>query len=160
MASISVSTALGNLLIEASETHITKLIFSDEPIEPNSNLLLQEGAKQVKAYFSGTLQRFDLPLFFNGTEFQKLVWETLLSIPFGATSSYAALSVQIGNPEAIRAVGMANGKNPLSIVVPCHRVIGSNGSLTGYAGGLFRKKWLLDHEAKFSGKPLQRELGF
>jgi methylated-DNA-[protein]-cysteine S-methyltransferase len=103
--------------------------------------------KQFKAYFAKELTEFDLPLAFAGTIFQNKVWNGLLKIPFGQTWSYQALANHIKSPKAVRAVGLANGKNPLSIIVPCHRVIGSNGTLTGYGGGLPRKQWLLQHEA-------------
>lgn len=101
---------------------------------------------QLKQYFDGKLTRFDVKLNPSGTEFQKKVWRALCNIPFGKTISYQQLSHELGDIKAIRAVAAANGKNPLWIIVPCHRVIGSDGSLTGYAGGLWRKKWLLDHE--------------
>jgi methylated-DNA-[protein]-cysteine S-methyltransferase len=106
---------------------------------------------QLKAYFAGELQDFDVPLAAEGTEFQRKVWATLREIPYGVTWSYVQLAERIGNPKASRAVGLANGRNPISIIVPCHRVIGANGSLTGYGGGLPRKKWLLAHEAGDSG---------
>jgi methylated-DNA-[protein]-cysteine S-methyltransferase len=105
-------------------------------------------------YFAGRSKTFDLPLEFRGTEFQKSVWRALIDIPFGETTTYAALARTIGKPEAVRAVGAANGANPLPIVVPCHRVIGSNGSLTGFGGGLPVKRWLLDHEARVAGSRL------
>ena len=107
---------------------------------------LQEPASQLEAYFQGTLKKFDLKLNPQGTDFQKKVWKKLLEIPYGTTTSYLQLSKDLGDKKAIRAVASANGKNPLWIIVPCHRVIGSDGSLTGYAGGLQRKKWLLDME--------------
>ncbi|TKD65010.1 methylated-DNA--[protein]-cysteine S-methyltransferase [Flavobacterium sp. ASW18X] len=109
--------------------------------------VLQEAANQVLAYFEGSRTTFDLKLNPQGTAFQKKVWQALLKIPYGTTTSYLELSKTLGDVKAIRAVAAANGKNPLWIVVPCHRVIGSNGELTGYAGGLSRKKWLLDHES-------------
>jgi methylated-DNA-[protein]-cysteine S-methyltransferase len=109
-------------------------------------LFFPETFRQLHAYFSGELVRFDLPLRFAGTEFQNRVWKTLCKVPLGETISYGVLASRIGNPKASRAVGAANGRNPLPIVVPCHRVIGSNGSLTGFAGGIEIKKKLLDHE--------------
>ncbi|MBO0320869.1 methylated-DNA--[protein]-cysteine S-methyltransferase [Muricauda sp. CAU 1633] len=109
--------------------------------------VLEDAVYQFREYFEGTRQLFDLKLNPTGTDFQKRVWEALLEIPFGKTISYLELSKQLGDVKAIRAVASANGKNPLWIVVPCHRVIGSNGDLTGYAGGLHRKKWLLEHES-------------
>lgn len=109
--------------------------------------VLEDAVYQFREYFDGSRQQFDLKLNPIGTDFQKRVWDALLKIPFGKTISYLDLSKQLGDVKAIRAVASANGKNPLWIVVPCHRVIGSNGDLTGYAGGLHRKKWLLEHES-------------
>jgi len=109
--------------------------------------VLESAAQQFQEYFEGTRTEFDLKLNPEGTDFQKKVWEALQEIPFGKTISYLDLSKQLGDVKAIRAVASANGKNPLWIVVPCHRVIGTNGDLTGYAGGLHRKKWLLEHES-------------
>jgi len=102
--------------------------------------------EQLAAYFAGSRQRFALPLLLRGTEFQRRVWDALLAIPFGTITTYAEIAQGIGATKAVRAVGTAVGRNPISIIVPCHRVIGSNGSLTGYAGGLDRKRWLLGHE--------------
>ena len=109
---------------------------------------LAESARQFSAYFSGDLMDFDLPLDATGTAFQKQVWKALVEIPYGTTISYAELARRIDNPKASRAVGLANGANPLAIVVPCHRVIGANGSMTGYGGGLSAKRFLLDHEIR------------
>jgi len=109
---------------------------------------LREVIRQLHAYFLGKLESFDVELAPEGTPFQQRVWKELLKIPYGETISYGELSRRIGNPNASRAVGLANGSNPIGIVVPCHRVIGANGTLTGYGGGLPRKKWLLEHEAK------------
>lgn len=111
---------------------------------------LKRPLAQLKAYFAGDLRDFDLPLAAAGTPFQQRVWRALRDIPYGETISYGELARRIGQPTASRAVGLANGQNPISIVVPCHRVIGANGSLTGYGGGLERKRWLLAHEAKGS----------
>jgi methylated-DNA-[protein]-cysteine S-methyltransferase len=107
-----------------------------------------EVASQLAAYFAGGLTEFDLPLELNGTDFQLRVWEGLRQIPFGETWSYAQLAEKVGNSKACRAVGLANGRNPIGIIVPCHRVIGADGTLTGYGGGLDRKAWLLEHERK------------
>ncbi len=107
---------------------------------------LQEAVTQINEYFDGKRQNFDFKLNPQGTEFQKKVWKELLNIPFGKTISYLDLTKKLGDVKAIRAAASANGKNPIWIVVPCHRVIGTDGSLTGYAGGLWRKKWLLEHE--------------
>ena len=112
---------------------------------PNHPILL-EVEDQLNNYFTGKLKQFSLELDFLGTEFQKKVWHALLTIPFGETRSYGQIAKQIGNPQAVRAVGAANGKNPISIIVPCHRVNGSNGKLTGFAGGLEIKAYLLDME--------------
>jgi methylated-DNA-[protein]-cysteine S-methyltransferase len=109
--------------------------------------VLKDAVEQLQEYFDGNRTVFELQLNPSGTDFQKKVWEALLQIPFGKTISYLELSKQLGDAKAIRAVASANGKNPLWIVVPCHRVIGTNGNLTGYAGGLHRKKWLLEHES-------------
>ena len=108
--------------------------------------LLDEARRQLIAYFAGRLRAFDLPLAPNGTDFQRRVWAELTNIPFGTTVSYGELARRVSNAAAVRAVGAANGRNPIPIIVPCHRVIGSNGSLTGFGGGLPRKQWLLRHE--------------
>ena len=110
--------------------------------------------EQLDAYFAGELQEFDLPLALDGTSFQLRVWEELARIPFAETISYKELALRLGDLKLVRAVGLANGRNPVSIVVPCHRVIGADGSLVGYGGGLERKRWLLDHEAVASGRRL------
>lgn len=107
---------------------------------------LRQARAQLRAYFADELKAFELPIRLQGTEFQERVWNELLNIPFGETVSYGELARRLGQPNASRAVGLANGRNPISIVVPCHRVVGSNGQLTGYGGGLPRKRWLLDHE--------------
>lgn len=112
--------------------------------------ILRDCMEQLDRYFNGTLTTFDLKLQQQGTEFQQKVWRELMNIRFGKTTSYLALSKNLGDVKAIRAVGTANGKNNIAIIVPCHRVIGSNGDLVGYAGELWRKKWLLGHEAKFA----------
>jgi methylated-DNA-[protein]-cysteine S-methyltransferase len=120
-----------------------------------------ETKQQLMEYFSGTLTEFDLPMQLYGTAFQQRVWEVLKTIPYGVTISYGELAQQIGQPNASRAVGLANGKNPISIVVPCHRVIGANGKLTGYGGGIERKQWLLNHERlKFCSHSLSEQLLF
>jgi methylated-DNA-[protein]-cysteine S-methyltransferase len=113
-----------------------------------------EVREQLSAYFSGTLTEFDLPLAMVGTPFQQRVWTALRDIPYGETISYGELAEQLGNPKAGRAVGLANGKNPVSVIVPCHRVVGSGGDLTGYGGGLERKRHLLDFERMHNGSML------
>ena len=111
-------------------------------------------ADQLDAYFAGERTTFDVALHLDGTDFQQRVWRTLLEIPFGETRTYGELAMQLGSPGAARAVGLANGHNPIGIIVPCHRVIGADGSLTGYGGGIDRKRRLLDHERKVSGGAL------
>ena len=106
--------------------------------------------EQLKAYFAGKLQKFEVALEGEGSDIQKRVWKALCKIPFGATESYGGLAKSIGNANASRAVGLANGRNPIGIIVPCHRVVGANGSLTGYGGGLPRKQWLLEHERRYA----------
>ncbi|MDT0555511.1 methylated-DNA--[protein]-cysteine S-methyltransferase [Patiriisocius hiemis] len=108
---------------------------------------IQTAIAQLKEYFEGTRKTFSIPLAPKGTYFQKKVWEKLEKIPFGKTASYQEMANQLGDPKVIRAAASANGKNPIAVIIPCHRVIGSDGSLTGYAGGLHRKKWLLEHES-------------
>lgn len=122
---------------------------NDEFIDMQTDIpdCLKECVLQLKEYFKGKRTNFNLLLNPQGTKFQKIVWKYLCTIPFGETSSYLAQSKQIGDPKAVRAVASANGKNPIWIVIPCHRVIGSDGSLSGYAGGIWRKKWLLNHES-------------
>ena len=107
--------------------------------------------RQLEAYFAGQRQTFDLPLKPLGTAFQQCVWQALTTIPYAATTSYGRISQQIQRPKASRAVGAANGRNPIPIIIPCHRVIGSNGTLTGFSGGLAAKQWLLEHELKCQG---------
>jgi methylated-DNA-[protein]-cysteine S-methyltransferase len=119
-----------------------------ELIEDHQHPMLLRVKKQLEQYFAGQRQQFDLPLDFKGTDFQQQVWQTLLTIPYGETRSYKEIAVQIGNEKAVRAVGAANGKNPISIIAPCHRVIGSSGALVGFAGGLDKKQILLNIEQK------------
>lgn len=121
-----------------------------EEMEEKRTELLEEAERQLQEYFAGRLQHFDLPLHPQGTEFQKKVWKALMSIPYGETRSYEEIAKQIGKEKAVRAVGGANHVNPISIVIPCHRVIGKNGSLTGYGGGLKIKETLLTLERKKS----------
>ena len=115
---------------------------------------------ELNQYFCGELKDFSIPLSLNGSSFQQKIWHQLKDIPFGTTSSYLQLSKQYGDAKAVRAVGLANGRNPVAIIVPCHRVIGSNGRLVGYAGGLWRKKWLLAHESVSAGNAMQMNLSF
>ena len=120
--------------------------------------LFEELRTQLQEYFTGELQEFDLPLVFSGTDFQQAVWKALLQIPYGKTRTYMEQAKLLGDVNAIRAVARANGENCLGIIIPCHRVVGSDGSLTGYAGGLRAKKWLLDHEAKIAGAAVQQAM--
>lgn len=120
--------------------------FSSEPAPTRRHPVLEEAARQLDEYFEGTRESFDLPLDPIGTEFQRAVWLALAEVPYGETSTYGKQAANIGRPTAVRAVGAANGRNPLSIVLPCHRIVGANGKLTGFAGGIETKRWLLDHE--------------
>ncbi|HTE40731.1 MAG TPA: methylated-DNA--[protein]-cysteine S-methyltransferase [Steroidobacteraceae bacterium] len=124
--------------------------------------LFSQVRDQLKAYFAGELHKFDLRLEPEGTSFQKTVWKGLLEIPYGVTESYGELAKRIGHDLGARAVGLANGRNPIGIIIPCHRVIGANGTLTGYGGGLERKQWLLEHEQSHSKprKPMQAQLSW
>ena len=144
---------LGWIQIQASHDAITSLVFCDERKNDtcSDSPILLECIRQLDEYFDGRRTSFDLPVEQKGTKFQQNVWNVLTGIPFGKTVSYGDVAKMLNNPKSMRAVGAANGKNKLWIIVPCHRVIGANGSLTGYAGGIERKKWLLEHEAK---KPL------
>jgi methylated-DNA-[protein]-cysteine S-methyltransferase len=151
-----IKTPLGICLIEGDAHGVSKIHAMNEEHLLTQDIpdALKDVVQQLEAYFNGDLTRFDFRMNPTGTNFQKKVWQALLDIPFGKTMSYQELSIQLGDVKAIRAVAAANGKNPLWIAVPCHRVIGSDGSLTGYAGGLWRKKWLLEHETP----PLQQSL--
>jgi methylated-DNA-[protein]-cysteine S-methyltransferase len=147
------SSPIGFVHLQEEDGYITAIHLADEPFDDvEESDLLRQCRLQLEEYFAGTRRFFDIPMKQSGTDFQQRVWQQLLHIPFGKTLSYRDLSKQLGDVKAIRAVGTANGRNSLAIVVPCHRVIGSDRSLTGYAGGLHRKQWLLEHEAKhFSG---------
>jgi methylated-DNA-[protein]-cysteine S-methyltransferase len=127
------------------ENH-SKLIGPLAEAEPGSDAIVDEARRQLDAYFAGRLQRFNLPLAPRGTVFQERVWMALRDIPYGKTCSYGDIAAVVGAPKAVRAVGGANGCNPISIIVPCHRVIGANGALTGFGGGIDRKRYLLTHE--------------
>ena len=149
METCIIKTPLGFTKITGDNYGITSVsvLDSEENISSQIPSSLKTCVEQLKEYFNGNRTAFDLKLNPKGTDFQKEVWKELLKIPFGKTVSYLDLTKNLGNVKAIRAVASANGKNPLWIVVPCHRVIGSDGNLTGYAGGLHRKQWLLDHES-------------
>ncbi|NHJ87822.1 MAG: methylated-DNA--[protein]-cysteine S-methyltransferase [Asgard group archaeon] len=140
---------IGLLEIICTNSGIISCNFVDSKKLPDSQLpLMSKTLQQLDEYFTSRRKKFDLELNLFGTDFQKKVWNALLEIPFGEVITYKDLAKKIGNEKAVRAVGNANGKNPISVIVPCHRVIGSNGSLVGYGGGLKRKKWLLDFEKK------------
>lgn len=148
-----VNSPLGLVTIQATDQGLTGLWFEEQTTRPNelgeeraTHPVLLLTKKQLSEYFSGARETFDVPLAAIGTPFQKQVWRALCDVPFGEAISYQELAERIGNPKAVRAVGSANGKNPISVIVPCHRVIGKSGRLTGYAGGLERKKALLKLE--------------
>lgn len=154
MNEVVIDTPIGRLRLVADATVLRAIEFADDaapgtaPDRPARGIL-RDAAAQLEAYFSGVRTTFDLPLPSDiGTAFQRRAWAALCSIPYGATISYREQAERIGAPTAVRAVGAANGRNPLPIVVPCHRVVGADGTLTGYAGGTDRKRWLLDHERR------------
>jgi methylated-DNA-[protein]-cysteine S-methyltransferase len=151
----TMKSPVGELKLIASNKGLTAILWeNDDPkrvrvgmlVEEFEHPVLKRAEQQLQEYFAGDRIAFDLNLDFAGTDFQKKVWKALLAIPFGQTRSYAQIANEIGAPKAARAVGAANGKNPISIVAPCHRVIGANGDLTGFAGGLDAKRYLLSHE--------------
>lgn len=145
MNSLCFMTPLGEMTVYDNGTALTELRFGRFE-EGETTPLLQECRKQLEEYFAGNRTSFSLPVFLEGTVFQKRVWQALTRIPYGEVWSYKRLAEEIGNPKACRAVGMANHKNPLSIIIPCHRVIGADGALIGYGGGLDKKKFLLELE--------------
>jgi len=152
-----VDTPIGALLVAGSAEGICEIHFAGALPRPDWTLddgALAYAAAQLHAYFAGERQAFDLPLQPAGTEFQRAVWTRLCAIPFGETTTYSAIAHAIGRPDAVRAVGAANGANPIPVVVPCHRVIGKSGALTGFGGGMEVKRWLLDHEARVAGRLL------
>jgi methylated-DNA-[protein]-cysteine S-methyltransferase len=142
-----IDSPVGPLRLRADDHALLEVAFAKGAPERSAHPILRLAGAELAAYFAGKLTRFEVPLDAVGTEFQRAVWRALLEIPFGETRSYADIAVRIGRPAAVRAVGAANGRNPIAIVIPCHRVIGSDGSLTGYGGGEPRKRWLLSHES-------------
>lgn len=151
-----IKSPLGFTKIEGNDVGIASISILNTK-EKETDIIpleLEDCVIQLQEYFKGSRKQFDLKLNPEGTDFQKTVWYALLQIPYGKSISYLELSKQLGDVKAIRAVASANGKNPLWVVVPCHRVIGSDGSLTGYAGGLHRKQWLLDHESPYKQQSL------
>jgi methylated-DNA-[protein]-cysteine S-methyltransferase len=162
-AYVIVDSPIGRLLLRTDGVSLTGLYMDvpgrlfpgmNDSEEDASTGPLPEAVRQLEEYFAGNRRDFDLPLCLNGTLFQQRAWSALTEIPYGETWSYGELAKRIGNPNASRAVGLANGRNPISILVPCHRVIGADGSLTGYGGGLQRKQWLLAHEGLGGQRPL------
>ena len=148
---------IGKLEILSIDDAIISISFlKDEEVAANMirNPVLDRCIEELTEYFSSNRTEFHLPLLPDGTDFEKQVWNKLLDIPYGETCSYIDIANRMNNPGAVRAVGRANGANPIAIVIPCHRVVGADGSLTGYAGELWRKRWLLDHEARIAGKIL------
>lgn len=143
---VYIQSPLGIVKICGTQLGVSEIKIEGEEVSSEVPEDLKQPVDQLNSYFGKKLEKFSFKINPEGTPFQKKVWEALLQIPFGKTISYLQLSKEMGDVKAIRAVAAANGKNPLWIVVPCHRVIGTNGSLTGYAGGLWRKKWLLEHE--------------
>lgn len=155
METVFIESPLGITKIVGDENGIAVIsVLSEGQISTKIPKNLKECVSQLREYFDGQRHDFDFKLNPQGTDFQQKVWQELLNIPFGKTMSYLDLSKKLGDVKAIRAVASANGRNPLWIVVPCHRVIGTDGSLTGYAGGLWRKKWLLEHESPFKQQSL------
>jgi methylated-DNA-[protein]-cysteine S-methyltransferase len=161
---VLVDTPVGPLTLVAEDDALVAVWMVDQRHHPGDaahgpasgldDLVLALAAEQLRQYFAGERTAFDLPLAPRGTEFQRQVWHALLEIPFGETTSYGELAQRLGSPGASRAVGLANGRNPIGIVIPCHRVVGSAGSLTGYGGGLERKRLLLDLESRVAGRHL------
>jgi methylated-DNA-[protein]-cysteine S-methyltransferase len=149
MNAVAMKSPIGTLTLVENEGALVGLYLENgnpPPAMQRSTPLLKEAQRQLREYFAGERSTFELPLRLEGTAFQRAVWGALAKIPFGKTCSYADIARRVGRPKAVRAVGAANGANPIALVIPCHRVIGADGSLTGYGGGLPRKKWLLAHE--------------
>jgi methylated-DNA-[protein]-cysteine S-methyltransferase len=153
----SFKSPLGFLILKSDGQAITVVSFPENELqEQNSCEVLESCKAQLDDYFAGNLRTFDLPLSPEGTEFQQKVWAELLKIPYGETITYMDMAVRLGDPKCVRAAGTANGKNPIAIIIPCHRVIGAGNKLTGYAGGIWRKKILLELEMKHN--PTKRTL--
>jgi AraC family transcriptional regulator of adaptative response/methylated-DNA-[protein]-cysteine methyltransferase len=174
ITTIKIDTPLGEMIAGATDEGVCLLEFSDRrmlsnefktlkfllktTLEDGENNHLNDLREQLDEYFDGKRKEFSIPIIMPGTEFQQTVWKKLLQIPYGSTRSYQEQAATLGRPDSVRAVANANGMNRISIVIPCHRVIGADGRLTGYGGGLERKKWLLDHEKKYSGKAVDMSL--
>ena len=166
LAMTSIDSPCGELRLFASEDGLVAVLWIDEHfnvpmrrpfanVSPNNHPVLSMAVVQLSEYFDGSRTGFELPLIPDGTEFQRDAWRALQAIPYGETRSYGQQAAAIGRPSAVRAVGAANGRNRIPIIIPCHRVIGSNGSLTGFAAGVGTKRWLLDHERRVSGNEAQ-----
>ncbi|MGD8470803.1 MAG: methylated-DNA--[protein]-cysteine S-methyltransferase [Desulfobacteraceae bacterium] len=142
---------IGPIEIVGNQKGILAVTFGADEFEIDRNLpaIMTECLRQMTEYFKGRRQKFSVPLIMEGTNFQKAVWRQLQKIPFGRTASYGDVARAVGSPRAFRAVGNANNKNPISLIIPCHRVIGSDGKLVGFGGGIWRKEWLLEHEKRF-----------
>lgn len=151
MYASKLDTPIGTIIIEATEQAVTYIGFRNDAPEGLTNTISEQAKLQLQEYFEGRRLTFQFPMDQKGTDFQKKVWTELIQVQAGNPISYTALSRRMGTPLAIRAIASANGKNNLMVVVPCHRIVGANGELVGYAGGLWRKKWLLEHEAKMTG---------
>lgn len=149
MPQLIIESPVGKLTLREEKGEIRELVFGERDGEQEESLLLLEAKRQLALYFTGRLKVFDLPLGPQGTDFQRKVWMELRQIPYGETTAYGELARRIGNPKAARAVGGANHHNPISILIPCHRVIGADGKLVGYGGGLSIKEFLLDLEKKY-----------
>lgn len=149
----TVETPVGYLELTSDHTFLLSVSFAEMPVKSSDfqPAILKESIAQITEYFDGKRKEFDLKLQPSGTDFQLKVWEEVKKVTFGKTVSYLDIAIKTGSKNNTRAVGLANGKNPIPIIIPCHRIIGTNGKLTGYAGGLERKKWLLQHELQFSG---------
>jgi len=156
-----IQSKIGYLIIVASEQYVQEIRFSDEqPDRGETNEITSKCVLQLKEYFAGERREFDMPVHAKGTEFQVRVWEELMKVPFGQQVTYQDLAEKVGDIKMARAIGMASSKNRISIIVPCHRIIGSSGKLTGYAAGLWRKDWLLKHERLVAGVTHQMDLFF
>lgn len=155
------ASPLGIITLQSNDSGLLGCWFETHTTQPDdlgehrpAHPILQTAQTQLRAYFAGTLTQFDVPLAATGTAFQQQVWAALRTLKWGQSCAYQDLAEHIGQPKAVRAVGAANGRNPIAIIVPCHRVIGRNGKLTGYAGGLQRKEWLLTHERRYAQPPV------
>jgi methylated-DNA-[protein]-cysteine S-methyltransferase len=148
------NSPIGGLLISSDEHAIRAIEFTDETNNrrTDGSVILDQCINELREYFEGSRKVFTVPVHAAGTEFQQKSWQLVCAVPFGRTQTYGEIAKRCGDIKLSRAVGLANGSNPIPIIIPCHRIIGQNGKLTGYGGGLWRKEWLLNHEARFSGR--------